>query len=185
MIFLKYSKGDKLASRLRELARRIAPIIGFGIKVVERAGRSLGSQFPLTSLWDGAACGRQECITCTHGEEDIPPCTQKSVVYENVCGLCNIGAKEAKELKEVRSEVPTIYVGETSRSIKERSEEHWSSYKSGSEKSHMMKHQTMEHGGEPSQFVMRVVSFHRTALSRQIAEAVRIRRRGGGGSNLE
>ena len=79
----------------------------------------------------------------------------------------------------MRSDVPTVYVGETSRSIKERSEEHWSSYKSGSVKSHMVKHQNMEHGGEPSEFVMRVVSHHKTALSRQIAEAVRIRRRGG------
>ena len=38
-------------------------------------------------------------------------------------------------------------------------------------------------GGEPT-FVMRIVQFHRTALSRQCGEAIRIMRRGGAGSVL-
>ena len=42
----------------------------------------------------------------------------------------------------------------------------------------------MEHAGAAPQFVMRAVSYHKTALSRQIAEAVRIRRRGGQGAIL-
>ena len=48
----------------------------------------------------------------------------------------------------------------------------------------VVKHQTMEHGGEPPEFHMRVVSYHRTALNRQVKEAVRIRRRGGASSIL-
>ena len=42
----------------------------------------------------------------------------------------------------------------------------------------------MEHGEEEPNFVMRVVKNHRSALSRQIGEAVRIMRRGGEGSIL-
>ena len=42
----------------------------------------------------------------------------------------------------------------------------------------MLKHQWLEHGGEQADFVMRVVGSKRTALIRQISEAVRIRRRG-------
>ena len=105
-------------------------------------------------------------------------------MYENVCGECNKGAWESRELKIVSLDVPSIYVGETSRSLQERTVEHWSDYRTGSNKSHMLKHQAMEHGGAPPQFVMRVVSTHKTALSRQIAEAVRIRRRGGAGAIL-
>ena len=30
---------------------------------MERAGRTLKRKFPLSSLWDGAPCGRIECIT--------------------------------------------------------------------------------------------------------------------------
>ena len=75
-------------------------------------------------------------------------------------------------------------MGETSRSIQERSKEHWSSYRRGKEDSHMVKHQWLEHGGEPADFVMRVVGSCSTALNRQISEAVRIRRRGGEGRIL-
>ena len=40
------------------------------------------------------------------------------------------------------------------------------------------------HGGAETEFVLLPVSFHRTALSRQVAESVRIRRRGGEGEIL-
>ena len=92
--------------------------------------------------------------------------------------------REPGELKDVRNDVPTIYVGETSRSIQERSQEHWSSFRSKSNKSHIHVHQMLEHGGEPPNFIMRAVSYHKTALSRQVKEAVRIRRRGGAGAIL-
>ena len=48
----------------------------------------------------------------------------------------------------------------------------------------MYKHQEMEHGGAEVQFILQPVSYHKTALGRQVAEAVRIRRRGGEGAIL-
>ena len=50
----------------------------------------------------------------------------------------------------------------------------------------MAKHMLQYHEGREPQFMMRVVEFHRTALSRQTGEAVRIMRmrRGGAGSVL-
>ena len=76
-------------------------------------------------------------------------------------------------------------MGESSRSIFERSKEHWSDYRSNKDKSHILKHHQIAHGGvgEPG-FIMRTVSFYRTALARQVGEAVHIRRRGGAGSIL-
>ena len=80
---------------------------------------------------------------------------------------------------------PSIYVGETSRTIQERSSEHWGAWKRRDERSHITKHQMLHHGGnEQPAFTMKVVSQHKTALSRQIMEAVRIRRRGGEGAIL-
>ena len=87
LLFLEYKNCGELARRMRELMKRLAPMLGFGVKIVERAGRTLRSQFPLSSLWDGAPCGRIECITCTQGADKIPPCTRKSLVYENICNL--------------------------------------------------------------------------------------------------
>ena len=75
-------------------------------------------------------------------------------------------------------------VGESSRSVQERALEHWSAASKKDERSHMVKHQSMEHAEEPPQFIFKVISMHRTALNRQIKEAVRIRRRGGAASIL-
>ena len=49
----------------------------------------------------------------------------------------------------------------------------------------MVKHQKLEHIGEPDpNFHMKVRGFYKTALARQVAEAVYIRRRGGEGAIL-
>ena len=71
------------------------------------------------------------------------------------------------------------YVGETSRSIKERAAEHWQAYRSKTEDSHILKHHEIHHRGEGEpDFIMKVVGVHRTALSRQVGEAVRFVKRG-------
>lgn len=51
-------------------------------------------------------------------------------------------------------------------------------------KNHMFKHQVMEHGGREPSFTMKVIKFYKTPLARQVAEAIRIRRRGGEGAIL-
>ena len=185
VLFVEFSKNGELASRLRELTKRLAHTIGFSVKVVERAGASLRNQFPTTTLWDGSHCGREACITCNQGTEKLPNCKKSSLVYENVCLQCNPGADTNGELREVRDDIPTLYVGESSRTIFERSREHWNAWRTKKEDSHILKHQENEHGGSSSpKFTMRVVKHYRSALSRQVGEAVRIRRRGGAGNIL-
>ena len=185
VLFVEYTHGGELANKMRELTSRLAPILGFKIKVVERAGTPLKSNFPLNNLWEGIMCGRDECVPCTQGAEELPQCTQPSLVYENVCKLCNPGAAEKREQPTFRTDIPTVYVGETSRSLFERTKEHWGAWHAKKEDSHILRHQVGAHGAdeEPS-FVMRAVKYHRTALYRQLGEAVRIRRRGGQGSIL-
>ena len=181
ILFVEQTVMGELGRRLRELMTRLAPILGFKVKVVERTGSSLKSQFPQSSLWDGAPCGRENCITCTQGAEMLPPCTRKSLVYENVCSICNKGAKDKGELKDVDPLIPSVYVGETSRTVQERAREHWAATRGSSkevEGSHMVKHMQQYHDGREPEFIMRVVEFHRSALSRQTGEAVRIMRRG-------
>ena len=119
------------------------------------------------------------------GEEELPPCTKQSLVYENICVECNPGARGKIEQEELKTDIPTVYIGETSRSIFERSKEHWEGARKGCGKNHMVKHQIMEHGGEQEpNFHMKVRGFFKTALARQVAEAVLIRRRGGEGAIL-
>ena len=121
VLFCDFIKGRELVNSLRELMRRMERTLGFGIKVVERTGPTLRSQFPLSSLWEGTGCERTDCIICTQGAEMISNFTKSSILYENVCLTCNPGAKERRPLVEVKNDVASLYIGESSRSIYERS----------------------------------------------------------------
>ena len=50
VLFVEQTPGGELAVQLRELFTRLAPTLGFYIKVVERTGRRLTNIFPLTNL---------------------------------------------------------------------------------------------------------------------------------------
>ena len=183
VLFVDNTEGGELTQRMKDLSRRLARSIGFGVKIVERNGSSLKSIFPLNNLWDGAPCGRSECKPCNQGAEEPPKCNKASMVYENICRRCNRGAEAKKELPEVVE--GSIYVGESSRTLFERSKEHQKDWESRKTESHIAKHQGAAHGlGEEPDFIIKPVRFYKTALSRQIGEAVRIRRRGGAGAIL-
>ena len=184
VLFVEYSRGGELASRLRELTKKLEKVVGFSVKIVERAGTTLKNMFSTTPLLDGNKCGRKECNTCNHGAEMIPNYRKASLVYENVCRRCNPGAGADKELEEVKDDTPTLYVGESSCSVFERSREHWGVWRNNKEDSHMPHHQRAKHGGDNPDFIMRVVRPYKSAFSRQVGEAVRIRRRGGAGMIL-
>ena len=80
------------------------------------------------------------------------------LVYENVCRACNPGAGAKKELGEVRSDIPAIYVSETSRTVFEISKECWGVWRNDEKQSHMLHHQELEHeAGIKPDFIMRVV----------------------------
>ena len=80
---------------------------------------------------------------------------------------------------------PSLYVGETARSFKGRSKEHLDAFKTGSQTSNIRAHQDQCHGGSQDiNFVFKIVGAPRSALSRQVGEAIRIRNRGGEGSIL-
>ena len=124
VLFVEQSPGGELASKMREVLRGMEQTLGFKIKVAESAGKTLGSMFPISTLEEGAQCGRVSCVTCTQDVEEMPPCTKKNLVYENICLECNPGAAKKGELETIKEGAPSIYIGETSRSIFERSREH-------------------------------------------------------------
>ena len=52
------------------------------------------------------------------------------------------------EEEHIPANKAAIYVGETSRSILERTREHWKGYEGAKKDNHIWKHQEMEHKGE-------------------------------------
>ena len=97
---------------------------------------------------------------------------QRNVVYESECSTCNPPGTR-KELDKLglaeKRDTPSLYVGETARSVAERASEHWRDAESGKEESHMMEHQETSHRGEGTpQFTFKVVKGCKTSLSKRI-----------------
>ena len=107
VLFVEQTPGGELAKKIRDQLQHMGSSLGFRIRVVERTGRNILSNFPQTSTWRGLVCGREDCITCHQGGEEKPDCTRVNLVYENICLKCNPGPWRRGSL----------YVGETSRSI--------------------------------------------------------------------
>ena len=107
---------------------------------------------------------------------------KRSVVYESDYSTCNPPGtrKEAdKEGLGEKRDRPSLYVGETARSVAGRALEHWRDAETEKEESHMLEHQRDSHGGEgPPNFSFKVVKGCKTSLERQVREAVRIQMRG-------
>ena len=100
-------------------------------------------------------------------------------MYESVCVKCNGPEKEktSSSLADSRTE-PSIYVGETGRSLMERSKEHHRDLRKHHEDSHMLKHWATSHPEEEKpRFHQYVVGKYSSCLDRQIGEAVRIQLR--------
>ena len=93
-------------------------------------------------------------------------CRQSNVNYSMLCKLC----PESN---------PTEYIGETARNVYTRCREHMKGYKSKKNKTSFFKnHQVKQHAGAEPQFSAKVKQSYRDCLSRQVGEAVAIRRSG-------
>ena len=118
-------------------------------------------------------------MTCGQGGETIYPCNVRSITYQNICLVCHPGGGEKKAKLNMECEVPAVYLGESARSLYERGKEHWQGFRERREDSHIWKHQVLHHSGDTDpRFHLRPLEHHRTALNRQLSEAVKIGRFG-------
>ena len=129
----------------------IALISCTNANVVERAGQKLRNTISNSNPWKGSSSGRGDCVTCEQEDVMKIECRKRNVIYENICNLCNPRDEKEKrktweELEDKREE-PSIYVGETSRSVAERARNHMKDMEGNVEDSHMLKHWENSHGG--------------------------------------
>ena len=112
-------------------------------------------------------------MPCLHGDGS-QNCFDKNVVYQISCLECAERHGEQQERKSA------IYIGQTSRSIHERGQEHLLSLRKKQENSPLFKHASEEHSGISNiKFEMKVVKKHFSAISRLVHEAVLIERTSG------
>ena len=121
VLFVEQSKGGSLAESVRGTVRRLSPMLGFTLKVVENAGSKRGSILNNKDPWNGQMCGRLKCPPCSQDEEEKEDCKATNILYETLCKDCNPGKKDSRNssLYDDRA-AASIYVGKTSRSLWQR-----------------------------------------------------------------
>ena len=151
---------------------------------LEGVGNKLKDLLPNSNPWRGTHCGREKCIPCNQHTEQKQDCRRRNIIYENICLTCNpeAGSKRSRqdghELAK-KGQFPSIYVGESGRSLHERAHKHWRDFEARQTDSHILKHWLVHHKGEGTpNFHIRVIKYCKDALSRQVGEAVRISYRG-------
>ena len=112
VMFVARTWGGELAAKLRTTERSMQEMSGYGIKILERAGRTLKDQLVVSNPWENTLCPDiQNCQA--HRAEGAKSCQTRSITYVNICQACK---KEGIEV---------CYVGESARSLRERGAEHW------------------------------------------------------------
>ena len=164
------SVNSRLLRALSRIEPRLAKSTKYHVKLVEKSGKPLAKMFS-TDFSDGK-CGRVDCKVCSNPDTKGPSlCMVSNVVYEAVCALCNEKHKTDKQTPHQGK-----YVGETSRTLYERSCEHYALLENLDVTSFMYKHWAMAHDNleNPPEFRFKVVKKHSDPLSRLIHESVRI-----------
>ena len=141
---------------------------GKRIRLVEETGNQLRALLCKADPWSRMDCRRPQCTACSGEEGDLGRCRDRNLVYQNVCLECK---------KEGRV---TRYLGETNRSLWEKNGEHQQDALNPTKNSHIREHVLINHPHLlPNMldiFSISVIKPTRSALQRQIREAVEIAR---------
>ena len=128
-LFVPATADSKLAERLRTEEEKLGQVTGWYYKVVERSGRKLGDILSATNVFQQETCGRDRCRACRDSEKPIN-CRRTGLLYETSCKSCT----------DAEGKSTARYVGETSRSAKERYGEHCDGAEARRADNHMHKH---------------------------------------------
>jgi hypothetical protein len=160
-IFVPPTPNSELANSLKEIAEKEAEK-GVWFKIVEMGGRSVQSVLERSNPTATIGCTAADCLPCRSGKGDGGNCHASGITYEVECQLCPPDRKSK-------------YLGESSRNLYTRSKEHEQNFRTGGTKSFMKKHQK-EHPAVQVRYTAKVTGRTKDCLTRQIKEAVQIRR---------
>lgn len=143
---------------------------GDSIKVVERAGTPVERILVTKDPWEKERCKRKECRVCSDSDRGI--CRTKNVVYQHLFCICK------------EKGISSVYWGQTSRTLAERSPEHDSDFANLADNSHVFQHLKTDHpevlekidvGDLWKTFSWKIFRKTRTAFSRKLLEAIMIK----------
>ena len=164
VMFVPNSHKGILIKRLEQLEPKLVRMCGYRVRLVEAAGTPLSRLFSFDM--SSGKCHRVDCYVClTHTVNGSSRCKRKSVLYSSICQVC----------KEQGSD-HGCYIGETGRSLHERAIEHVGDALDCKEGSHIFKHWAVAHQYLLTcpRFSFKVIKTHKSAMDRQIHEAIKI-----------
>ena len=149
---------------MREAVEKLGSMTGYRVKLVEKAGDKLEELLTKFNPLQGMDCGRQGCLLCENKlkteKNKSQDCHTRNLVYETWCITClQKNAEEmekryegdARKIKEMKGKINKhiyLYIGETSRSIYERTLEHQGDVEQLKTSSHMLRHLVEMQWGE-------------------------------------
>ena len=161
-LYIRCCAKSELANSLKAIADREAEA-GVHFKIVETGGISIKSILQRSNPLETPGCDRSDCLPCKQGRGEGGQCQACGIQYQVECQLCP-------------EEQKAVYIGESSRNLYTRSLEHISNYRTGTNTSFIIKHQNAQHRGQEPVFMAKVTGRTRDCLTRQVTEAVLIRR---------
>ena len=152
---------------------KLCKITGYRAKLVEGNGVPLSRMIPSPTTKD--MCDRRELCQVCVGSQGTTRCQVRNVVYVSECLDCWV---ENSQNQDPTSGTRQIYIGETSRSLRERSDEHILGANRMDDDNFVSKHWQAIHPEmeSPPKFIFKVHRVHRDPLSREIHEALLIQK---------
>ena len=161
-IFVPPTPNGELAQALRDIAEREAEA-GVKFRIVESGGTTVKSMTQKSNPTATIGCNDAGCLPCKTGKGDGGNCRRCGINYQVECQLCPADNR-------------SLYHGETARNLFTRGGEHTDRYRNRSDQSFMLKHQRDQHQGLAGDFTAKLTGSARDCLTRQVKEAVLIRR---------
>ena len=180
------TRNSQLAKDLRKALVGTGPR-GTQVKIIEKPGPKLMAGVAKNNPFPRKHCGRLRCPFTLTGEKCNDQCWKEGVVYAANCERCY-----QKQIEEDIVPINKLYIGETSRTLFSRANQHLNDYRKAHKQnlvpidadqddqmSSWMYDHSLTHGGPDNfdtDYNFVVMSSHRDPFSRQVTESVRIQR---------
>ena len=167
ILFVPPTPGSMLLKELRQREEELNGKSRERIKIVEKGGKKIGDILINKNPFKPEKCTESWCPLCSgkYGKSKIQ-CNTNNLGYRWVCKTCQNNDK-------IR-----VYEGETSRSIRIRTQEHIKAFEGKKSHSVLLKHKLLDHGNEENvEYGLEITGIFKDALSRQANESVRIYKR--------
>jgi hypothetical protein len=207
VVFIPHTKNSELMKKMQKVEERMRTggRERHAMKIVERAGMTIGSRMIRKNPFARRECEEKRCFPCIskddqEGEdrkEDVVSCRKNSVGYALICKICEVGEVKEEGGDVIKERVE--YIGESGQNGRTRGKKHLQDFSSKNkgvrEGSAMYKHMESDHHdildmdtgrkrGAEEFFRMEVEKAYRTPLDRQPDEGTRMRMRMLGGRIL-